>query len=141
MANYELIALNRDSAKQLFASRTPAALRAFVAGLSDNANLPRLVLDQAVALHRALCGGESPADGEYPFNHVVLGGRELADEDGLLVVLKRPDMAGHIAAALAEVKLESPELTEICGEVSAFYQAAATDGCAVILVRTSNQKD
>lgn len=133
-----LYALPREEAKQLFACRTPDSLRAFVATLAENASVAKVELsDSGVALHQALTGGDEASAGEYPLNHVVLGGRPLIGEADCTVILKRPDMAGHIVTALANVKLPSPELEPLLKSVAAFYQAAAAGGCAVVLVRAT----
>jgi hypothetical protein len=53
------------------------------------------------AMHRALSGGElSLEGGEYPLNHVVLGGEMLYDGEDYLMSLKTPAQVADIARAL-----------------------------------------
>lgn len=54
------------------------------------------------AIHRALSDGELTFDGgDYPLNHVVLGGESLYDDDDYVMSLKTPEQVKDIAAALA----------------------------------------
>jgi hypothetical protein len=147
--------LGRDQAKQLFACRTPEALRSFVAALDAASALEGGAA--ALALHRVLTNGTlEPEAGEYPLNHAVLGGRVLGHENGFAVILKRPDMCPHIAAGLSKVKpetiesslaqlrdtqpetyagIESSDVALLLAKLTALFQSAAQGSEAVILVR------
>jgi hypothetical protein len=147
--------LPRDQAKQLFACRTPEALRAFVAELDPAASLEGGAT--ALVLHRVLTNGTlEPEAGDYPLNHAVLGGRVLGHETGFAVILKRPDMCPHIAEGLSKIKPETVESSlaqlaaaqpDACAGIQSSdvalllarlvecFQAAASAGEAVILVR------
>ncbi len=58
------------------------------------------------AMHRALSDGKLTWDGgEYPLNHVVLGGELLHTKSDYIMVLKSPAQVRDVAAAL-------PSLTE-----------------------------
>lgn len=67
-------------------------------------NRPQYVAesDQAWdAMHRALADGQLTFDGgEYPLNHVVLGGELLYTESDYIMSLKTPEQVKDIAAAL-----------------------------------------
>lgn len=53
------------------------------------------------AMHRTLADGELTWDGgNYPLNHVVLGGELLYTGDDFIMVLKTPDQVRDVAAAL-----------------------------------------
>lgn len=56
------------------------------------------------AMHRALSDGELSWDGgEYPLNHVVLGGELLYSGSDFIMVLKSPKQVRDVAAALPGV--------------------------------------
>jgi hypothetical protein len=56
------------------------------------------------AMHRALADGRLTWDGgEYPLNHVVLGGEILYGEDDFIMSLKTPVQVQEIAAALQAI--------------------------------------
>lgn len=56
------------------------------------------------AMHRALAGGQLTYEGgEYPLNHVVLGGELLYHEDDYIMVLKTPGQVRDVAARLPDV--------------------------------------
>lgn len=131
MANYQLIALGRDEAKQLFGCRTPESLKAFIAQLPAGIACWDMA-EEAPALHNSLTGGEEPTAGEYPLNHAVLGGRPLASEPDFTIVVKRPDVVAHVADALAQKADTSLQQQEL----ATFYAAAAQSGSAVILLVT-----
>lgn len=148
--------LARDQAKQLFSCRTVDALRAFIAAI-DPATPTLEGEGTALVLHRILSDGSlEPDAGEYPLNHAVLGGRVLGHELGFAVILKRPDMCPHIATGLSQIKPEtieaafqhlqgaipdsvtgttSSDVSALLAQLVGFYQAAATAGEAVILMR------
>ncbi|HTN74715.1 MAG TPA: hypothetical protein VL096_05690 [Pirellulaceae bacterium] len=130
-------ALDRDAARPLFAARTPEAVETVVTAIVASAASRIDLGAQAIALHRWLTGGDDPAAGDYPLNHAVLGGKPLPAAEPLIVILKRPDMAGHVATELAAFAGEDATLAPLLAQLRAFYQAAATAGQAVILVRNS----
>ena len=59
------------------------------------------------AMHRTLADGLLTYDGgEYPLNHVVLGGQPLYGQDDYIVSLKTPEQVRDVAAALASITEE-----------------------------------
>lgn len=107
------------------------------------------------AMHRALSDGLLSYDGgQYPLNHVVLGGQPLYDDDDYILSLKTPDQVRDVAAAIADITEEQfrerynamdPEaygfdLTdedfrytwEWFQDVRALYRIAATEGRHVL---------
>ena len=53
------------------------------------------------AMHRALTDGLlSYSGGQYPLNHVVLGGQSLYDEDDYIISLKTPEQVRDVALAI-----------------------------------------
>jgi hypothetical protein len=58
------------------------------------------------AMHRALADGQLSWDGgDYPLNHVILGGELLYTDTDFIMVLKTPEQVRDVAAVL-------PQLTE-----------------------------
>ena len=56
------------------------------------------------AMHRTLADGELTWDGgEYPLNHVVLGGELLYTDDDFIMILKNPQQVRDVAKALPGV--------------------------------------
>jgi hypothetical protein len=56
------------------------------------------------ALHRSLADGElNWESGEYPLNHVVLGGEPIYFEDDYIMSLKTPEQVKDIAKALETI--------------------------------------
>ena len=56
------------------------------------------------AMHRTLADGKLSWDGgEYPLNHVVLGGELLYTESDFIMVLKSPQQVRDVAAALPSI--------------------------------------
>ena len=59
------------------------------------------------AIQRALADGLlSYAGGEYPLNHVVLGGQPLYSQDDYIISLKTPEQVKDAAAAIASITQE-----------------------------------
>lgn len=59
------------------------------------------------AMHRALADGLLSYDGgDYPLNHVVLGGRPLYDDEDYILSLKTPAQVRDVAAAIAGLTRE-----------------------------------
>ena len=60
------------------------------------------------AMHRALTNGDLEwSNGEYPLNHVILGGRSLYEGDEYIAVLKTPDQVRDVAAAVRSIDDEA----------------------------------
>jgi hypothetical protein len=60
------------------------------------------------AMHRALTDGQISWDGgDYPLNHVVLGGELLYTEPDFIMVLKSPQQVQDVAAALPAITQEN----------------------------------
>jgi hypothetical protein len=103
------IALGREHAKRAFAIRDDDSLRQFLDELrsSPEMNESGRVLETGALwdpIHRCLTEGElDPAGGEFPLNHVVLGGKQLHSGSDYVAALVRPDMTRFIADALAEL--------------------------------------
>ncbi|WP_197407616.1 YfbM family protein [Oceanivirga salmonicida] len=59
-------------------------------------------------LHRSLTDGRyAYNNGEYPLNHVILGGESLYQQDDYIMILKTPAQVKDIAKAIEEIsKLE-----------------------------------
>lgn len=59
------------------------------------------------AMHRALSDGLLGYDGgQYPLNHVVLGGQPLYAQDDYIISLKTPDQVKDVAVAIASITEE-----------------------------------
>ena len=105
-------ALDREDAKQLFGCRDETALRDVVQQWAESDLIweeQRVVRCAACwpALHRCLSDGSLDLDGgEFPLNHVFLGGRSMANNELLLVALVRPDMVPMVAQAMASLSRE-----------------------------------
>jgi hypothetical protein len=104
------IALAREHAKRLFSIQDDASLRSFLKELIRSPEMKKSgrVLDTGKAwnaIHRCLTEGElDPNGGDFPLNHVVLGGKQLHKGDDYAAALVRPDMTTFVAEALTEVK-------------------------------------
>lgn len=104
------IALGREHAKRVFAIRDDDSLRQFLDELKSSPEMHksgRLLETGALwdPIHRCLTEGElDPAGGEFPLNHVVLGGKQLHNGRDYVAALVRPDMTRFIADALAELE-------------------------------------
>jgi hypothetical protein len=104
------LALARDHAKRLFAIKEDAPLAAFMEELKASAEMKKSgrALDIGGTwdpLHRILTDGElDPGGGDFPANHVVLGGRQLHHGSDFSAILIRPDMTAYVSEALNELK-------------------------------------
>lgn len=59
------------------------------------------------AIHRSLTGGMLGwENGDYPLNHVILGGQLLYDGDDYILSLKSPQQVRDVAAAVKGVTME-----------------------------------
>jgi hypothetical protein len=122
------LALVREDARRLFGLPGDDRLWSFVAELRESetvAGEARKLIGQAdwKKMHEQLA-----AEG-FPLDHCFLGGREMAqDESRGKVVLKRPDVVAHIAAALEKRGPDQPPPPELRD----FYRRAADEKCAVL---------
>jgi len=104
------IALSREHAKRVFANKDDASLPPLIAELLGDKTLKAnsQILDVKRtwdAIHRCLTEGALDAEaGEFPLNHVILGGKKLHNGDDYVAVVVRPDMVTFIAEALHDVK-------------------------------------
>lgn len=96
----------------MFALSGDDELRAFV---NEMRNSRRLRDNQQVLesgdtwklIHRCLSDGTlDPQGGEFPLDHCILGGKQMHSGDGYVASLVRPDVAPHVAEALAKVRLD-----------------------------------
>ena len=104
------LALAREHAKRLFAIKEDALLAAFMSELKTSADMKKSgrALDIGGVwdpLHRILTDGElDPGGGDFPANHVVLGGRQLHHGSDFSAILIRPDMVAFVMEALNDLK-------------------------------------
>lgn len=110
------LALAREHAKRLFGIKDDAALAAFVEELKNSAEMKKSgrALDIGGAwdpLHRIMTDGElDPGGGDFPGNHVVLGGKQLHHGSDFSAILIRPDIVAFVSEAINELK--QPEVRE-----------------------------
>lgn len=103
------LALAREHAKRLFGIKEDAPLAAFLDELKTSPEMKKggRILDIGAAwdpLHRLMTDGElDPSGGDFPQNHVVLGGRQLHHGDDFSAILIRPDMVGFVSEAINEL--------------------------------------
>ncbi|WP_437922453.1 YfbM family protein [Sphingobacterium sp. LRF_L2] len=58
-------------------------------------------------LHRSLTNGKLEwSNGEFPLNHIILGGEILYTEDDYIMVLKTPETVKEIAKAIKDITKE-----------------------------------
>ena len=106
------IALSREHAKRLFGQKDDENLRKFLDELIASPEMKKTgrLFDSGCAwdpMHRCLTEGElDPAAGEFPLNHVVLGGKQLHQGNDYVAALVRPDMTTFIVEAIGDVKEE-----------------------------------
>jgi hypothetical protein len=104
------IALSREHAKRVFGSKDDPSLRSLIEELKNDKSLKAnsQVLDCKRywdAIHRCLTEGTlDPEGGEFPLNHVILGGKKLHQGDDYIAVVVRPDMVTFIAEELHSLK-------------------------------------
>ncbi|MGI8979898.1 MAG: DUF1877 family protein [Pirellulaceae bacterium] len=107
------IALSREHAKRLFGQKDDENLRKFLDELIADPGMKKSgrLFDSGIhwdAMHRCLTEGElDSAAGEFPLNHVVLGGKQLHQGGDYVAALVRPDMTNFVADAIAEVEEEN----------------------------------
>lgn len=104
------IVLTREDAQQLFSAKEDDAVRNVI----DNLRKSPKHLENGLVLecgcdwdpiHRALTEGTlDPDGGEFPLDHCVLGGRQLHAGDDFEVIVIRPDIVPHVAAALHDLR-------------------------------------
>jgi hypothetical protein len=104
------LALAREHAKRLFAIKEDAELAKFMEELKAAPDMKKSgrALDVGSAwdpLHRLLTDGElDPGGGDFPANHVVLGGRQLHHGSDFSIILITPDIVAYVSEALNELK-------------------------------------
>jgi hypothetical protein len=104
------LALAREHAKRLFAIKEDAELAKFMVELKTSPEMKKSgrALDIGPAwdpLHRILTDGElDPGGGDFPQNHVVLGGKQLHHASDFSTILIRPDIVAFVSEALNELK-------------------------------------
>jgi hypothetical protein len=104
------IALSREHAKRVFAAKDDASLPPLLEELKNDKTLKANsqileVKRHWEAIHRCLTDGTlDPDAGDFPLNHVILGGKRLHFGDDYVAVVVRPDMVTFIAEALHDIK-------------------------------------
>jgi len=104
------IALSRDYAKRVFANKDDASLPPLITELLGDKTLKSggqiLELKKTWdAIHRCLTDGTlDPEAGDFPLNHVILGGKQLHKGDDYVAAVVRPDMVTFIATGLHDLK-------------------------------------
>jgi hypothetical protein len=104
------LALARDHAKRLFGIKEDAPLAEFMNELKNAPDMKKSGRSLDIGsvwdpLHRILTDGElDPGGGDFPENHVVLGGRQLHHGPDFSSILIRPDMVAFVSTALNELK-------------------------------------
>jgi hypothetical protein len=104
------IALSREHAKRVFANKDDASLPPLIAELLGDkalkANGQVLEVKKTWdAIHRCFTDGTlDPEGGDFPLNHVILGGKQLHKGDDYIAVVVRPDMVTFIAEGLHDLK-------------------------------------
>lgn len=104
------LALAREHAKRLFGIKEDAPLAAFMEELRTSAEMKKSgrALDIGAAwdpLHRIMTDGElDPGGGDFPGNHVVLGGKQLHHAGDFSAILIRPDIVAFVSESLNELK-------------------------------------
>lgn len=102
------IALDRDTAKQLFGHKEPDALQQFVAGLIEDFSQGSAgkILKQPASwsiIESCLQGQLSVAAENSLLSQVFQGGRPLATSEAFSVTLIRPDMVPIVAQQMSDV--------------------------------------
>jgi hypothetical protein len=104
------LALARDHAKRLFGIKEDAPLAAFMEELKTSAEMKKSGRSLDIGgvwdpLHRIMTDGElDPGGGDFPGNHVVLGGKQLHHAGDFSAILIRPDIVAFVSEALNELK-------------------------------------
>ena len=107
------IALSREHAKRLFGQKDDENLRKFLDELIADPGMKKSgrLFDSGIhweAMHRCLTEGELDSSaGEFPLNHVVLGGKQLHQGGDYVAALVRSDMTNFVADAIADIKEEN----------------------------------
>lgn len=103
------VALSREHAKRVFANKDDSTLPPLIEELRNDKTLKAngQVLDCKRywdPIHRCLTEGTlDPDAGEFPLNHVILGGKRLHQGDDYIAVVVRPDMVTFISEALHDL--------------------------------------
>ncbi len=133
------IAIGRDDAKRLFATKEPAALHelaaAWIRANSPTAAGKILRLGDELALLRRQL--ESIADEEPPaVTSMLAGSHKLVEEDDFALSVIRPDLIGITAGVLTKVvAAETAENQAALARFLQFFAAAAENREAVAIVR------
>jgi len=134
----QLVAVQRDAAKQLFSQRDPDALLSYVRELSQQSGVLTLELPTNWAEYDAAFAA---AEGEQAtIQWAISGGRDMPAGDASQLQMKRPDIVGQLAegvsqfagAVASEHEFCDPEF---CGELARFYAEAAEQQAAVLFFR------
>ena len=146
------LALSREDAKQLFGCRDEESLREWIQQFVESDTVwkeQRVVrhVGHWRTLHQCLSDGSlDPDGGEFPLNHVFLGGRKMVNSDSTLVAMIRPDMVPIIADAMASHSREQlqhafQELVEPVGESAEFEEICNTfDAAQEFFARAAKQQ-
>ncbi len=133
------IAVGRDDAKRLFATKDPAALRALSSEWIGENSLGQagkvLRLGNEWALLRQQFG---PIADETPpaVTSIFVGSHTLVEEDDFAMSVIRPDLIAIIAKLLAKnVAEETAENQAALGRFQQFFATAAENRDAVAIVR------
>jgi hypothetical protein len=104
------LALARENAKRLFGIKEDAPLAAYMEELKTSAEMKKSgrAIDVGGVwdpLHRIMTDGElDPGGGDFPGNHVVLGGKQLHHAADFSAILIRPDIVAFVSESLNELK-------------------------------------
>lgn len=136
--NAQLVAVQRDAAKQLFSHRDPTALLSFVRELSQESGVLTLELPSNWAEYDAAFAA---AEGEQAtIQWAVSGGRDMPAGESAQLQMKRPDIVGQLAesvsqfagAVAGEHQFYDPGF---CEDLAGFYAQAAEQQAAVLFFR------
>lgn len=125
------LALGREHARRLFGIKEEAPLAAFLEELKNSPDMKKSgrLLDVGGVwepLHRIMTDGElDPGGGDFPGNHVVLGGKQLHHAADFSAILIRPDIVGFVSEALNDLKQN--EVREKFQNLPASYEQARGD--------------
>jgi hypothetical protein len=135
--NAQLIVIQRDAAKQLFAIRDPAELLSFIQELIDDSGVLKLqVPSRWPEYDRAFADAEGE---QAAIQWALTGGREMAIGDENRLYLKRPDIVAQLAQAIEQfaesiVGEEDFHDSDFCRDLAGFYSRAAEQQAAVLFL-------
>jgi hypothetical protein len=132
----QLVAVQRDAAKQLFSHRDPDALLSYVRELSQQSGVLTLELPTNWEEYDAVFAG---AEGEHAtIQWAISGGRDMsAGSKASQLQMKRPDIVGQLAVGVSQFAMAVAGEHEFCdprfyGELARFYTEAAEQQAAVL---------